>query len=116
MNNTKIIDAAKEARIASAQTLTTHGMHSSIDDIPFIACNLSYDEVAESAFVKGAERLMTQPFRDRLTDEERERIREIYVDAMKGFRYGGGVVDTAIVELFDSIFGEEFFYRKNYEP
>lgn len=45
--------AAEEARAASAETLTTHGAHSHLDDIPFI--DLSYDEIAESAFVKGAE-------------------------------------------------------------
>lgn len=45
--------AAEEARAASAETLTTHGTHSHLDDIPFIY--LSYDEIAESAFVKGAE-------------------------------------------------------------
>ena len=45
--------AAEEARAASAETLTTHGTHSYLDDIPFI--DLSYDEIAESAFVKGAE-------------------------------------------------------------
>jgi hypothetical protein len=41
--------AAEESRAASAETLTTHGTHSHIDDIPFI------DEIAESAFIKGAE-------------------------------------------------------------
>lgn len=45
--------AAEEARASSAETLTTHGAHSHLDDIPFI--DLSYDEIAESAFVKGAE-------------------------------------------------------------
>ena len=39
-------------RAASAETLTAHGTHSHLDDIPFI--DLSYDEIAESAFVKGA--------------------------------------------------------------
>lgn len=46
-----IEDAAKEARVASAETLTTYGTHQSLDD--FIG--LSYDEIAESAFIKGAE-------------------------------------------------------------
>lgn len=49
----EIQKAAEEARTASAETLTTHGVHSHIDDIPFI--DLSYDEIAEQAFVKGAE-------------------------------------------------------------
>jgi len=49
----EIQKASEESRAASAETLTTHGEHSRIDDIPFI--KLSYDEIAESAFVKGAE-------------------------------------------------------------
>lgn len=49
----EIQKAAEEARAASAETLTTHGTHSHLDDIPFI--KLSYDEIAESAFIKGAE-------------------------------------------------------------
>lgn len=54
MNRKKVIQkAAEEARSASAETLTIHGTHSYLDDIPFI--DLSYDELAESAFVKGAE-------------------------------------------------------------
>lgn len=54
MNREEAIQkAAEEARAASAETLTTHGVHSYLDDIPFI--DLSYDEIAESAFVKGAE-------------------------------------------------------------
>ena len=51
--------AAEEARAASAETLTTHGTHSHLDDIPFI--DLSYDEIAESAFIKGAEWADTHP-------------------------------------------------------
>lgn len=46
-----IEEAAKEARMASAETLTTHGTHTSLDDFTY----LSHDEIAESAFIKGAE-------------------------------------------------------------
>ncbi len=44
-------EAAKEARMASAETLTALGTHTSLDDFT----GLSYDEIAESAFIKGAE-------------------------------------------------------------
>ena len=44
-------EAATEARMASAETLTTYGTHTSLDDFEY----LSHDEIAEAAFVKGAE-------------------------------------------------------------
>ena len=44
-------EAAKEARMATAETLTTHGTHTSLDDFVY----LSHDEIAEAAFIKGAE-------------------------------------------------------------
>ncbi len=44
-------EAAKEARMASAETLTTYGTHTSLDDFTY----LSHDEIAESAFIKGAD-------------------------------------------------------------
>ena len=43
-------EAAKEARMASAETLTTYGTHTSLDDFTY----LSHDEIAEAAFIKGA--------------------------------------------------------------
>lgn len=52
----KIEQAAVESRRASAETLTTFGLQSSIDDVvELTGMELSYDEVAESAFEKGAE-------------------------------------------------------------
>ena len=52
----RIEEAAVESRRASAETLTTFGLPSSIDDVvELIGMELSYDEVAESAFEKGAE-------------------------------------------------------------
>ena len=44
-------EAAKEARMTSAETLTTFGTHTSLDDFTY----LSHDEIAESAFIKGAD-------------------------------------------------------------
>lgn len=46
-----IEEAAREARMASAETLTTYGTHTSLDDFTY----LSHDEIAEAAFIKGAE-------------------------------------------------------------
>ena len=37
--------------MASAETLTTYGTHTSLDDFTY----LSHDEIAESAFIKGAD-------------------------------------------------------------
>lgn len=50
-------EAAIEARMASAETLTTYGTHTSLDDFEY----LSHDEIAEAAFVKGAEWQSKQP-------------------------------------------------------
>ena len=44
-------EAAKEARMASAETLITYGTYTSLDDFTY----LSHDEIAEAAFIKGAE-------------------------------------------------------------
>ena len=57
----EIINAAIEARMASAETLTTRGTHHSIDDVPFVDKMITYDEVAENAFIKGAEWADTHP-------------------------------------------------------
>ena len=46
-----IKEAAREARMASAETLTTYGTHTSLDDFTY----LSHDEIAEAAFIKGAD-------------------------------------------------------------
>lgn len=52
----RIEEAAAESRRASAETLTTFGLQSSIDDVvELTGMELSYDEVSESAFEKGAE-------------------------------------------------------------
>jgi hypothetical protein len=62
-------EAAIEARMASAETLTTYGTHTSLDDFEY----LSHDEIAEAAFVKGAEWQSKQPpwisVKERLPEE-----------------------------------------------
>lgn len=65
-------EAAIEARMASAETLTTYGTHTSLDDFEY----LSHDEIAEAAFVKGAEWQSKQPpwisVKERLPEENKE--------------------------------------------
>lgn len=77
-------EAAIEARMASAETLTTYGTHTSLDDFEY----LSHDEIAEAAFVKGAEWQSKQPpwisVKERLPEENKEYLvvldnRVIYV-------------------------------------
>jgi len=52
----RIEEAAVESRRASVETLTTFGLQSSIDNVvELTGMELSYDDVAESAFEKGAE-------------------------------------------------------------
>lgn len=67
-------EAAKEARMTSAETLTTYSTHTSLDDFTY----LSHDEIAESAFIKGAEWQTRQPLwvsvNARLPDENEDII------------------------------------------
>lgn len=50
----EIREAAIQARCAVATSLSGDN-YSSIDDLPFIEGKLSYDELVENAFVRGAE-------------------------------------------------------------
>ena len=76
MKQEEINKAAEEARRASAETLTTFGTQHYIDDVVALTdMRLSYDEVAESAFVKGAEWVLSQPLCKRLSGEEKEMIK-----------------------------------------
>lgn len=74
-------EAAKEARMASAETLTTYGTHTSLDDFTY----LSHDEIAEAAFIirKIIENLsddyeIEMRVRRKLTDEELKNCRYPY--------------------------------------
>ena len=59
----RIEEAAAESRRSSAETLTTFGFQSSIDAVvELTGMELSYDEVAESAFEKGAEYALSHQF------------------------------------------------------
>lgn len=67
-------EAAKEARMASAETLTTYGTHTSLDDFTY----LSHDEIAEAAFIKGADWQAKQSLwisvKERLPEDTNEKL------------------------------------------
>ena len=69
--------------------------------------------VAKNTFIKGANWLMTQPLTDRLTDEEKQRIR-IMLDLTK--LESLSTVQTAfqkgVAECLDAIFGKDLFNEK----
>ena len=64
----------------------------------------------EYGFLAGANWLMQQPLADRLTDEEKERIRAIYFRNV----YSAADVQSNFTEkcLIDAIFGKELFNEK----
>jgi hypothetical protein len=78
-------EAAIEARMASAETLTTYGTHTSLDDFEY----LSHDEIAEAAFVKGAEWQSKQPpwisVKERLPEEGQ---RVVFILEWRGIHRG----------------------------
>ena len=102
----EIINAAIEARMASAETLTTRGTHHSIDDVPFVDKMITYDEVAENAFIKGAEWADTHPINvwHHASEEPMDRKRAIVL-------YGTSpvVVTSYSYEDILSTFGETWY-------
>ena len=77
-------EAAKEARMTSAETLTTYGTHTSLDDFTY----LSHDEIAESAFIKGTDWQSKQSpwisVKGRLPDENEDIIITAHIATMYG--------------------------------
>lgn len=119
MKQEEINKAAEEARRASAETLTTFGTHHYIDDVVALTdMRLSYDEVAESAFVKGVEWVLSQPLCDRLSGEEKERIKAEYEHNAEMYDLGSvvpatmGTMHKGKMELLEQIFGAELFNEK----
>lgn len=80
--------AAQEARIATAMTLTPRGTHSSIDDIPFVEKQITFDEVAESAFVKGGEYALSHQWVN-VKERKPEAYTCVLVYCVDGARYLG---------------------------
>ena len=101
-------EAAKEARMASAETLTTYGTHTSLDDFTY----LSHDEIAEAAFIKGAEWQSKQSpwisVKERLPENE---DRVLVLCKMKRFNsyftlvnnYIDGEWETKILAHYDTV-------------
>ena len=76
--------AAEDARRSTAETLTPRGAHQYIDDIPFI--KLSYDEIAESAFCKGAQWILLNAWKS--PKESPSGFSLIIVETSEGFELG----------------------------
>ena len=70
----------------------------------------------EDAFIAGAQWLMQQPLADRLTGEEKERIRAIYKDYEELETYGEALSDRTAGRMqcftLEQIFGKELFNEK----
>lgn len=70
------------------------------------------------AFTRGANWLMQQPLSDRLTDEEKEKIKKLYltdeeIDGVKS-AFGAYPVAAAVMSknILEQIFGKELFNEK----
>ena len=74
--------------------------------------------VAKNTFIKGANWLMQQPLSDRLTDEEKEKIRELYLtdEEIEGIKTAFGAYPVAAAtitkNMLEQIFGKELFNEK----
>lgn len=68
--------------------------------------------VFNDGFIKGAEWLMGQPLSERLTEDEREKIKNVYNQAVgdtKGYYSDTWDAAYAIIEFCEEIFGKEMF-------
>lgn len=109
MDRDKLNKAAEEARITTAISARSD-WHHSLDGVNL---DVSIDELVESSFVGGADWLMQQPLSERLTDEEKEKIKETYWQAAKdwiGIGDARGYCRTCIA--IESIFGADLFKDK----
>ena len=72
--------------------------------------------VYRDGFIAGVEWLMQQPLSDRLTEEEKRKIRNLYMQAEELELYGATDYDKregrAFIVVFHSIFGKEMFNEK----
>lgn len=64
------------------------------------------EEFARKAFKQGASWLLSQPLSERLTDKEKEKIRNIYSDYIQIFHLPSG---KAVCEVLTTIFNKECF-------
>lgn len=76
------------------------------------------EESFSDTFKQGASWLMWQPLADRLTDEEKEKIKSEYEHNAEMYDLGSvvpatmGTMHKGKVELLESIFGKELFNEK----
>lgn len=109
MKQEEINKAAEEARRETAIQARSDWHHS----LDGVSLDVSIDELVESAFAGGAEWVLSQPLYKRLSDTEKEKIREIYWQAAKdwiGIGDARGHCKTCIALEF--IFGADLFTDK----
>ena len=112
MNKDKLNEAARVEREKCINDLRKdYNIHKDIQHYAIASCCL--EKYALGIFNNGANYLMQQPLADRLTEEEKKRIKEIYWQAMKdwvdiGEARGYCKVGVAI----EQIFGAELFNEK----
>ena len=98
--------------------------------IPYFHCSDTVRSIADKAFKSGANWLMQQPLSDRLTEEEKERIKAIYkreADSMELETYRIKTAENEITkvchesnfwqaklkaDMLEQIFGKELFNEK----
>lgn len=68
----------------------------------------SYND-RRDGFIKGAEWLMSQPLSERLTEEEREKIKGYLTSAMFVYASGSHASLEGLRDMFFDIFGKEMF-------
>ena len=108
MDAEKLNEAAREARRETAIQARSD-WHHSLDGVSLDS--VSIDELVESAFEKGAQWLMQQPLADRLTEEEKEKIKAKYneLKSLNSITDEMFADDTAILEW---LFDKELFNEK----
>lgn len=67
-----------------------------------------YDLIVD-AYKAGAERVMSLPLAERVTEAERERVRETYVAARDGCWDECNDMNIAVESVLEDIFGADFF-------
>ena len=83
-----------------------------LDNIPAHAPDALYDEGFVGGFMACANWLMQQPLADRLTDEEKERIKGYMMSIFAFQLCGTNPSCEAVKDMIIDIFGKELFNEK----